>query len=370
MKEITPPTPFFQEIKDPRIDRKKRYELHDIFIITLFAVSCGADTWDEIEVFGKSHEMWLTNILDLENGIPSHDTFNRVFSLLDPIQLEECFLKWMKELAELTEGEVIAIDGKTIRGAAKRGNKSFVHMVSAWAGQNNVVLGQVKVDDKSNEITAIPKLIKLLALKGCIVTIDAMGCQKKIVSAIIDQEADYLLATKGNQGGLYESIVDSFADFKPDAVSQTVDADHGRIETRTCSVISDLWMIDNEKNQWKGLKTLVRIDAKRVIKITGEIQESTRYYISSLPPDPVKINQSVRSHWRIENSLHWCLDVGFGEDASQKSTGNAARNFSIISRIALNLFKKDNKYKVGIKSKRKIAGWNLEYLMQVLNISI
>lgn len=354
----------FQDVTDPRINRRKLHELQPIIAMTLIAVIAGAQTWNEIEAYSLIWQDWLKKILDLKNGIPSHDTFNRVFALLNPNELEHCFIQWMKSFTKLTKQEVIAIDGKTIRGAAKRGNKSFVHMVSAWAGNIKMVLGQIKVNDKSNEITAIPQLIDLLVIKGCIVTVDAMGCQTKIADKIIDKGADYLIAVKGNQGTLENDIISSFSDFPIEHTATMTDSDHGRIETRNCSLITDLWMIDQEK--WKGLKTLVRIDAERVLKTTGEVQRETRHYISSLNPDPVQINNVARTHWGIENILHWCLDVGFYEDASQKSTGFAARNFSIILRVALNLFRFDNTSKMGIRSKRKLAGWNPDYLFQIL----
>ena len=365
---MTGPLSFFSEIEDPRIDRTKAHDLQHIIAIALMAVICGCETWEEIEEFGEMAEEWLTKVLELRNGIPSHDTFNRVFSRIDPLQMEKCFLKWTQKVVQLTAGEVVALDGKAIRGSAEKGKKSFVHMVSAWAGLNNMVLGQVKVNDKSNEITAIPKLLELLALSGCIVTIDAIGCQKDIASAIIDKGADYVLSLKENQPALHEQVVESFTEFKPDAVSQTLDYGHGRIETRTCSVLTDLWMVEH-KNSWKGLKTLVRLESERTFKATGEVQRETRYYISSLSPDPKIIAHAVRSHWGIENSLHWCLDVGFSEDHSQKSAGHAARNFSLLNRIALNLIKANPHKRLGIKSRRKKAGWDRNYLFKLLNDS-
>jgi len=362
------PLSFFSEVEDPRIDRTKAHDLQHIIAIALMAVICGCETWEEIEEFGEMAEEWLTKTLYLINGIPSHDTFNRVLSRIDPLQMEKSFLKWTQNVVQLTAGEVVAFDGKTIRGSTEKGKKPFVHMVSAWAGLHNMVLGQVKVDDKSNEITAIPQLLQLLVLKGCIVTIDAMGCQKEIAAAIIDKGADYVLALKGNQTGLHEQVKESFATFKSEAVSQTLDCDHGRIETRTCSVLTDFWMIEN-KNSWKNLNTLVRLDSVRIIKATGVEQRETRYYITSLLPDPKKIAHAVRSHWGIENSLHWCLDVGFSEDASQKSAGHAARNFSLLNRIALNLIKANPHKRLGIKSRRKKAGWDRNYLLKLLKDS-
>jgi len=270
--------------------------------------------------------------LKLPEGIPSHDTFNRVFSLLDPEKLGECFLQWTRAVFRLTKGEVVNIDGKTLCGSRDRGKKSIVHMVSAWAGMNNIVLGQLKVADKSNEITAIPELLKMLVLKGCIVTIDAMGCQKDIASQIIDSEADYILALKGNQGNLQQQTEDSFRFLQVKSVSEETDAGHGRVECRTCSVIDDLSMIE-QREQWKNLQCLIKIDAERYFKATGKTETETRFYISSLPADASLLNKSIRSHWGIENSLHWILDVAFNEDSSRKRAGYAAQNFSVLNRI-------------------------------------
>jgi predicted transposase YbfD/YdcC len=341
--------------------------LEDIIVIATLSVLCGAETWDDMEEFGKAKDSWLRTFLKLPGGIPSHDTFNRVFSLLDSKQLQDCFIQWTNSVATMTENEVISIDGKTICGSRDNKKKSIVHMVSAWAGVNNIVLGQVKVDDKSNEITAIPELLNLLVLKGCIVTIDAMGCQKNIASAIIDKEADYILALKGNQGNLLEQTQDSFRFLETESVSEEIDAGHGRVEHRTCTVISDLSMIE-EKEAWKNLQSLVRIEAERYIKSTGKSEKETRYYISSLPANATILNKSIRAHWGIENSLHWILDVAFNEDNSRKREGHAAQNFSVLSRIALNLLKNETTTKCGIKGKRLKAGWDNVYLEKVLKI--
>jgi predicted transposase YbfD/YdcC len=276
-------------------------------------------------------------------------------------------MQWTSSVASLTQGEVISIDGKTICGSRDKNKKSIVHMVSAWAGVNNIVLGQVKVDDKSNEITAIPELLNLLVLKGCIVTIDAMGCQRDIASAIIAKEADYILALKGNQGNLLEQVEDSFRFLKPHAVSEEIDAGHGRVERRICSVINDLSMIE-QIEQWAKLQSLVRIDAERYIKSTGKTEKETRFYISSLIADASLINQSTRAHWMVENALHWTLDVAFNEDNSRKREGHAAQNFSVLTRIALNLLRNETTTKCGIKGKRLKAGWDNTYLEKILKI--
>ena len=356
---------YFSEIEDPRIDRTKDHLLVDIIVISVLAVLCGADTWNAIALFGKAKQAWLQTFLQLPNGIPSHDTFNRVFSLLNPKQFGDCFIQWTRSVAVMTGYEVVSIDGKTICGSRSNDKKTLIHMVSAWASVNKIVLGQLKVDEKSNEISAIPELLKLLLLKGCIVTIDAMGCQKNIAATIIEQGADYILALKGNQGNLLEQTEESFQFFKVENVNEEIDVDHGRVETRTCSVISDLSMIEHAKD-WKELKTLVRIDAERYIKSSGKTEKETRYYISSAPANAELLNKSVRSHWGIENKLHWSLDVSFNEDNSRKRAGNAAQNFSVLCRIALNLLKKETDTKCGIKTKRLKAGWDNDYLLKLL----
>jgi len=361
------PVSYFSDLHDPRIDRTKAHLLEDIIFIAISSVLCGAETWNNMEDFGKSKESWLRTILKLPSGIPSHDTFNRVFSLLDPKEFGERFLQWTSSVSRLTEGEVISIDGKTICGSRDKGKKSIVHMVSAWAGINNIVLGQLKVDYKSNEITAIPELLKLLALKGCIVTIDAMGCQKDIAAAIVEREADYILALKGNQGNLLQQTEDSFRFFKSSSVCEDTDIGHGRIERRTCSVIDDLSMIE-DKSQWENLQSLVKIEAERYFKSTGTTEKETRFYISSLPANASILNKSVRAHWGIENSLHWCLDVAFNEDNSRKRAGYAAQNFSVLNRIALNILKNEKTSKRGIKGKRLKAGWDNVYLEKILKI--
>lgn len=361
------PVSFFSELRDPRVDRTKAHSLLDILFIAIASVICGAETWNDMELFGKSKECWLRTVLSLPEGIPSHDTFNRVFSLLDPKELEEGFIQWIRSVAQLTDGEVVSIDGKSIRGSRGKGGKNIVHMVSAWAGENSIVLGQVKVDGKSNEITAIPELLKLLVLKGCIVTIDAIGCQKGIAEEIAGKEADYILALKSNQGNLLQQTEDSFRLLDAKSVSEEIDAGHGRVETRICSVVDDLALV-RQKEEWKNLRSLVRIESERYMKATGELEKETRYYISSLPADASLLNRSIRSHWGIENSLHWVLDVAFNEDHSRKRAGYAAQNFSVINRIALNLLKNDRATKHGVKGKRLKAGWDEKYLMGILNI--
>jgi len=359
------PLKYFAELADPRVERTREHILQEILFITVAAVLCGAESWNEIESYGKVKQSWLKEFLRLPGGIPSHDTLNRVFSALDPEQLEACFLSWVREAAQLTAGEVVSIDGKAIRGSRQAGKKQIVHLVSAWANANNLVLAQRKVDDKSNEITAIPKLLQALELSGTVVTIDAIGCQRSIARQIADKKADYILALKENQGHLLEEVKDSFQMLPAEAIDEEIDCGHGRVEKRTCSVIGDLSLVE-KASAWTGLQSLVRIKAERFLKATGEIEQETRYYISSLKPDATRLNHAIRQHWGIENSLHWILDVAFHEDQSRKRAGHAAQNFSLINRIALNLLKHDRSTKLGIRSKRLIAGWDNNYLFKLL----
>jgi predicted transposase YbfD/YdcC len=332
------------------------------------AVICGAESWNEMESYAQSKEKFLRTFLDLPNGIPSHDTFNRVFSNIDSDKFESCFIEWVSHLAQLKPKEIIAIDGKTIRGAKASGKKSPVHMVSAWANENNLVLGQVKVSEKSNEITAIPKLLEALSLHNTVVTIDAMGCQKEIAAAIVDKQADYILAVKENQAQLFEGIEDEFRFEGSVKTHLSEEVDHGRIETRTCSVLSDFQFLDDNK-AWKGLKTVIKIDSTREFKNSEKpTQHATRYYISSLEAGAEDFQKAIRSHWAIENKLHWTLDVAFSEDASRKRVKNAAQNFSLLNKIALNLLKNEKTTKMGVKGRRLKAGWDDHYLIKVLNL--
>ena len=349
------PIPYFSSLTDPRVERTKSHLLEDILLISISAIISGAESWNDIELFGKSKEDWLRTFLSLPEGIPSHDTFNCVFSSLDPVELEKCFMEWTRSVAELTQNEVIRIDGKSMRGTPEHGSKSIVHMVSAWAAENHIVLGQIKVDEKSNEITAIPKLLDLLAIEGCIVTIDAMGCQKEIAKAIIDKEVDYVLTLKGNQGNLEEQVEDSFRFCPVISSEQEIDMGHGRIETRRCSVITDLSMIE-KKEEWINLQSLIKIESERYNKCKQTTEKETRLYISNLPPYANLINRSVRSHWSVENSLHWVLDVAFSEDHSRKRAGNTAQNFSMLNKIVPNLLKNEKQTKVGVKGKGLKAG--------------
>jgi len=356
----------FSQIEDPRSDINKLHKLEDILLIGVISVICAADTWKNMETYAKAKEVFLRTFLDLPHGIPSDDTFNRVFSSIDSEQFEKCFIRWVGELVDLTKGEVVPIDGKTIRGAKSGGKKSPFHMVSAWASTNNMVLGQVKVSEKSNEITAIPRLLEILTLKGCIVTIDAMGCQQDIADKIIDCEADYVLAVKENQKQLYQDIQDEFRFGNNIQTCLSEELDHGRI----CSIIKDFKFIEDD-SKWKELKTVIKIESIREFKNSDKPTETaTRYYISSLIAKPEDFQKIIRSHWHIENKLHWTLDVAFSEDASRKRIGNAAQNFSVLMKIALNLLKNEKTEKQGIKGKRLRAAYDNDYLIKLLNLKV
>lgn len=361
----------FGTIDDPRSHINKLHDLVDILLIGIISVICGAETWKQMVEFANSKEDFLRKFLKLENGIPSEDTINRLFSSIDSNQFENSFSMWVNSISQITKGQVIAIDGKTIRGAKSKGNKSPVHMVSAWANENNLVLSQVRVNQKSNEITAIPELIEKLMIEDCIVTIDAMGTQTNIAEKIINNGADYILAVKENQKQLLEEIKDEFKFSKAIDTNINIDYGHGRIETRKCSVISDLLFIENKDDKWKNLKQIVKIESLREFKNSDKADEkSIRYYISSLENNAEQYQQNIRSHWGVENKLHWTLDVGFSEDASRKRNKNAAQNYSILLKIALNLLKNEKTEKQGIAGKRLKAGWNQEYLLKVLDIKV
>ena len=358
---------YFSELTDPRVERNREHLLEEILLIAIAAVLSGAESWNDIALYGEDKREWLKTFLTLPGGIPSHDTFNRVFAALDPEEMERGFAAWVSSIAKLTAGEVVAIDGKTLCGTREQGKKQLVHMVSAWAEGNGLVLGQRKVEEKSNEITAIPKLLEALELAGTVVTIDAMGCQREIAARIVAKKADYVLAVKENQGLLAEQVRDSFLLLESGAVSQEVDCDHGRVEQRRCAVIADLSMIDKAA-EWASLKGLVRIQSERYHKATGKTEREVRYYITSLKPDAARLNSVIRQHWGIENKLHWVLDVGFGEDLDRKRAGHAAQNFSLLNRIALNLLKQETSFKRGTRSKRLKAARNHPYLLKLLGI--
>ncbi|MDA3821617.1 MAG: ISAs1 family transposase [Bacteroidales bacterium] len=358
---------FFNQLPDPRIHRNKKHLLIDIIVLSIIAVICGAESWNSIEMFGNSKKDFLSRILKLPNGIPSHDTINRVFSLLRPEKFEQLFAQWVQSLRDKgISGEVIAIDGKTMRGSKDSyHDKLPIHIVSAWANSNQLVLGQVKTNEKSNEITAIPELLNILDIEGCIISIDAMGTQKKIAETIIDKQADYILALKANQGYLAEGVQNTFIRQQSDSTDETVEKGHGRLETRKCEVINKLDFLD-EKEQWVGLKSIVRVTATR--EINDKKSSEIRLYISSVVADAKSFNSFIRQHWGVENSLHWTLDVTFREDAQRKRNGHAANNFALVEKIALNLLKMEQSKNMSIKSKRLVAAWDNKFLLKVLNI--
>ena len=364
----------FATLEDPRIERSKRHKLLDIITIAICAIICGADSWVHIEMFGRSKEEWFQTFLELPGGIPSHDTFGEVFSRLNPEQFQSCFMGWTREVAQLAPGEVVAIDGKTVRRSHDRSrNRQAIHLVSAWASANTMTLGQVKTEEKSNEITAIPRLLELLDLHGCIVTIDAMGCQREIAEQIVGSGADYVLAVKDNQGQLHDDVRDLFGGAEefgfegiPHDYARTLNKGHGRLETRECWAVTDpeCWDYLQTGKQWSGLKAVVKISA-RLETVAGATVQS-RYYISSLDAPARKLLEAVRSHWSIENSLHWTLDVTFREDQCRVRKYHAPQNLATMRQISHNLLKNETSLKVGIQGKRLQAGWREDYLLKVL----
>jgi len=364
----------FETLEDPRLDNHNlRHELTDILVITILGTICGADGWTELYEFALAKEDWLKTFLSLPNGIPSHDTFGRVFSLINPDKFEACFYAWIDSLDIDTNKEIIAIDGKSLRGSAnKRKNHKLLHLVSAWAVNNRILLGQVKTSEKSNEIEAIPRLLNMLDIKNSIVTIDAMGCQKEIALQIIEQGADYVLALKENQPSLHQDIKSIFAlgeyrQFKKMLNKRKVEKihDHGRVETRRYTLISArdplLFQL-----RWPGMKSIGMVEVKRTTN--NEVEHSKRFFITSLDEDIDGFMSAVRKHWSIEINLHWSLDVSFKEDLNRARIGHSAQNLATVRRIALNLLTQEKTHKRGMACKRKTAGWNHKYLMEVLNM--
>lgn len=363
----------FEGVEDPRDNRGKAHNLLDIIVIAICAVISGGENWEDIALFGKSKQEWLGTFLQLPNGIPCDDTFARVFARLNPQQMQNSFISWVKSVSQVLKGEVIAIDGKTLRHSYDKGaDKGAIHMVSAWASANRLVLGQCKVDEKSNEITAIPELLKLLEIKGCIVTIDAMGCQKEIASQIVQQGADYVLALKGNQGGLFadvqwlfqQAINNDFVDVDHD-FCQSIDKCHGRLEIRRCWTLSNLDYL-TQLPLWANLQTVAMVQSER--RINGKVSTENRYYISSLPANATVMSKAVRTHWSIENSLHWVLDVSFNEDASRIRKDNSPENMAMLRHFALNLLSRDKSSKSSMRAKRHKAAWDLAYLNHLLSL--
>lgn len=369
----------FKEIREPRVVRRCDHELVDILVIALSSVLCGGESFNDMEDFGKAKEEWFRSFLSLRHGIPSHDTFNRVFAALKPETFLECFLKWTQGVRQTLSQEIVAVDGKALRQAVEQG-QSPRYVVSAWAHDNQLVLGQLKVADKSNEITAVPELLRALDLAGCLVTLDAMGCQKKIVREIIEADAQYTVGLKGNQ----ETVLQEVKSFLDDALKEdlapaprggpktsrrlasveTVEKDHGRLEIRRYYQSADLeWFADLK--EWEGLRSVGMVESIRQV---GDAAPTTewRYYLSSLPVDVERFARSVRGHWGVENSLHWVLDVQMGEDRSRARAGHAPENLATLRRLALNLLKQEKTKKRGVRGKQLNAGWNHAYLLRLL----
>lgn len=363
----------FGAVEDPRIDRTKWHGLLDIIVITICAAISGADSWTEVEEFGHTKLEWLRKFMPLENGIPSHDTFGEVFKRLNPDQFQAAFLNWVQAVMGITGGQVVAIDGKELRRSHdQRLGKTAIQLVSAWATQNQLVLGQVKVDTKSNEITAIPALLQVLDLAGCLVTIDAMGTQKEIAQTILDAEADYVLAVKGNQAHLHQDLRATFEEAErlhfehvPHETYTTLTDDHGRRETRQVWTISREDYIEalRDASAWPGLRTIARVRTHR--QIGTQTSTETRDYISSLSGNAQRLLTAVRSHWGVE-SFHWLLDVVFDEDRSRLRKGHGAENFAVVRHAALNLLKRERSLKLGLKGKRLKAALDDNYRLKVL----
>jgi len=353
----------FSRLRDPRIERRKKHKLLDIIILSVLAVLSGAESYDSIELFGKMNLSFLKQILDLKNGVPSHDTINRVFQSLNPSQFERHFISWVQGLKDDGIMErVISIDGKTVRGSKDSfHSRSPLHSVHAWSVENGICLGQMACDEKTNEITVIPQLLDLLEIKKSIITIDAMGTQIAIAEKIIEKGGDYILAVKSNQGGLEEEVQNLCKQSRPVYDSCDTEKGHGRIETRRCEVFEKGIFVDLEQ-RWKNLSTVIKITSTR--EFANKTQTQERFYISSLNSNN-DFNQYIRDHWSVENNLHWTLDMIFREDEQRKRANHAAANFAIVRKIALNILKKDNG-KESLRSKRLKAAWNKDFLIKLL----
>lgn len=364
----------FGDVEDPRVVGRTDHKLQDIIVIAICAGICGAEGWTAVEMFGESRKAWLRQFLELPNGIPTHDTFGRVFGQLDAEAFQQNFNRWVKHTFTVKTGQVVAIDGKTVRGSKGIGTEA-IHMVSAWAHDAGLVLGQCKTDEKSNEITAIPDLLEQLYIKGCIVTIDAMGCQKKIAAKIIERGADYVLPVKGNQGHLEQDIMDwfdyahktDFANMAHDYATTTNKA-HGRIEVRQCWTIAAPQAMDYIRHYegWEGLQAIAMVRRQR--HINGKTSLETQYYISSLAGDAALVLKATRQHWAVENNLHWVLDVTFHEDQAHNWKDNSAQNMTVLRHIALNLLNQmpKTRKKLSIPLKRMKAALEPDYMLQVL----
>lgn len=361
----------FADLPDPRAQHSIEHLLIDIVMVTICAVICGAESWVEIENYGIAKQEWLETFLELPNGIPSHDTFERVFARLRPAAVQQCFLNWVQAVFEVSGAKLIAIDGKTLCGSYERdGKQGMIHMVSAWAVQNRLVLGQYKVSEKSNEITAIPELLRVLDLTDAIVSIDAMGCQTAIAQQIVEQQGNYVLALKGNQGNLFEDVVQAFDHARRHSFAgidhtyyETQAQAHGRNELRHYWVMGHTEYLLGAKN-WAKLSAIGCVESQR--QINGQTTCEHRYYLLSLPLHAQLFAQSVRGHWGIENQLHWLLDVAFEEDQARSTLGYSGENLAVIRHLALNLLTQEKSAKGGVRARRLKAGWDDTYLLKVL----
>lgn len=361
----------FGDLVDKRDNQGKRHLLLDVITIAICTIIAGGEGWTDMELFGQTKEAWFRSFLELPHGIPSDDTFRRVFERIDPEKFQKCFMNWVKVIQQLTSGQVIAVDGKTVKGTRRSGQKA-IHIVSAWASENKVVLGQLKTDEKSNEITAIPQLLDLLSISGCIVTIDAMGCQTEIAHKVIDEEGDYLLAVKKNQGHLYEDIEWLFklatdTNYAEEGFDQdkTVDKGHGRLEVRRCWVITDAeWLAYiRDRNRWPQLYGVVKVTALR--SRDKRRKPEVRYYITSCAASAERLLAATRAHWGIENKVHWVLDVIFNEDGTRIRDVNSSQNLVVLRHMALNLLRQDKSNKLSLRAKRLKASWDEAYLRKI-----
>lgn len=361
---------YFGELPDPREGQNVQHPLLSIVSIAICAVICGADKWVDVAMFGQAKHVWLETFLELPHGIPWHDTFGRVFRRINPEAFEVCFGEWTQALCSLTAGEVVALDGKQLRRSKDSGlGHEGIRLVSAWASENALMLAQAPVEAGSNEIPTLLWLLELLDLSGSIVTIDGIGCQTEIAAALVEQQANYVLAVKGNQETLAYDVQAAFEpttrDFQP-PYAKTVNKGHGRVEIRECWVTDapDVLAFIQDYKAWSGLRSLVKITAQR--RLASKIEVETRYFIAGLPLDPLHLLQVVRAHWQIENAFHWVLDIAFREDDSRVRKDHAPRNLALLRRLALNLLKQEASLKVGVKAKRLRAGWDAPYLLKVL----
>jgi predicted transposase YbfD/YdcC len=363
----------FAVVPDPRVERGKKHLLIDILFIAVCTLICGGEGFSDMEDFGQAKEAWLRSLLELPNSIPSHDTFRRVFSLLDPKAFGECFMRWSQALHTATKGGVIALDGKTLRHSFDTATgQRALHLLSAWASANGVALGQLKVEGKSNEITALPELLKLLDVKGRVVTMDAMGCQRELASQIIQQGGDYVFCLKGNQESLHDEVRDFFKQAHAGAWQgvtysshESVEKDHGRIEVRRCWMVTEdatNWL--ERGDQWAGLASIAAIEAER--RIGQKTTKETRYFISSLRSNVRQLAEAARQHWAIENSLHYVLDVTLNEDRSRIRTDHAPENLATLRRMALNMITQAKLPKASVRRRIKKAGWDNAYLEAIL----